>query len=63
MAFLAAGGVAYTGGGIIYTVEWPNPLPGKFGFHEIWHIFVMVAAALHYALMFYIVLPAARVTR
>ena len=36
--WLAIGGVFYTIGGAIFSVEKPNPLPGCFGFHEIWHV-------------------------
>lgn len=51
------GGVCYTGGGYIYTTEKPNPFPGKFGFHEIWHIAVVVGAFIHWCLMYFYVLP------
>ena len=34
---LAVGGAFYTIGGVAFTIERPNPWPGKFGFHEIWH--------------------------
>ena len=51
------GGVLYTAGGWVYTTEHPNPMPGKFGFHEIWHCAVLVAAACHWLLMFFYVLP------
>jgi len=51
------GGVAFTIGGYIYTTEEPNPIPGKFGFHEIWHVAVIVGAAFHYAVMYFYVLP------
>jgi hemolysin III len=50
-------GVVYTLGSVIYTKEAPNPLPGKFGFHEIWHLLVLVAAGLHFLLMYWYVLP------
>ena len=52
------GGVLYTAGGYVYTVERPNPFPHKFGFHEIWHVAVMLAAFSHYVLMYAYVLPA-----
>ena len=42
---------------MIYTLEEPNPVPGRFGFHEIWHVCVILAALSHYALMLFIVLP------
>lgn len=51
------GGVCYTGGGYIYTTEQPNPIPGRFGFHEIWHIAVIAGAFSHYCLMYFFVLP------
>merc|ERR1712176_117602 len=37
----AAGGVAYTAGGAVFVMQRPNPLPGRFGFHEIWHCAVL----------------------
>uniref|UniRef100_A0A6U1CTS6 Hemolysin III n=1 Tax=Rhizochromulina marina TaxID=1034831 RepID=A0A6U1CTS6_9STRA len=57
LSLLALGGVFYTVGGVVFSVETPNPVPGKFGFHEIWHIFVILGAALHWCLMFLYVLP------
>mmetsp|Transcript_5369 Transcript_5369/g.12201 ORF Transcript_5369/g.12201 Transcript_5369/m.12201 type:complete len:282 (-) Transcript_5369:265-1110(-) len=51
------GGVAYTVGGVVYTTERPNPIPGKFGFHEIWHVAVVLGAAIHYCVMYFYVLP------
>lgn len=51
------GGVLYTVGGAIFTLEQPNPVPGVFGFHELWHCFVILAAACHWALMYFFVLP------
>ena len=57
-ALLAAGGIAYSIGFVIFVAERPNPVPGKFGFHEIWHLLVVLAAFLHYLLMYFYVLPA-----
>ena len=51
------GGVLYTVGGYIYSTEQPNPVPGRFGFHELWHIFVILAAAAHWVMMYLYVLP------
>jgi hemolysin III len=42
------GGLCYTGGAIIYGLKRPNPIPGIFGFHEIWHIFVMAGSFCHF---------------
>lgn len=58
LALMASGGVVYSAGFVIFVVERPNPWPGVFGFHEIWHLMVVVAALLHYLLMYLYVLPA-----
>jgi hemolysin III len=57
-ALLAAGGLMYSAGFVIFVIERPNPVPGVFGFHEIWHLMVVAAAVLHYLLMYLYVLPA-----
>ncbi len=49
---LAIGGAFYSVGFIIYAVEKPNPRPGKFGFHEIWHSLVVIGALMHYLLIY-----------
>lgn len=46
-AWLVYGGVAYTVGAVVYGTKWPNPWPSNFGFHEIWHLFVMAGAFSH----------------
>jgi len=56
VALLVLGGVFYTIGGFIYSTEQPNPFPGRFGFHELWHIFVVLAAATHWLMMYNYVL-------
>jgi hemolysin III len=54
IAWLVAGGLIYSIGGIIYTLRKPNFHP-YFGFHELWHIFVLGGAACHYiAILLYI---------
>lgn len=57
LALLVIGGVLYSGGLVLFSREWPNPVPGKFGFHEIWHIIVAIAALFHYLFMYLYVLP------
>jgi hemolysin III len=54
---LALGGALYTAGLVLFALEWPNPFPGKFGFHEVWHIMVVLAAFCHYMFMYFFVLP------
>lgn len=48
LLWIAIGGLSYTLGAIIYAAKYPNPLPGKFGHHEIWHLFVMGGAFSHF---------------
>jgi hemolysin III len=43
-----AGGFFYTFGAVIYAIKKPNFFNGKFGFHEIWHVFVILGAFSHY---------------
>jgi hemolysin III len=49
LALLAAGGLAYTAGAIVYARRRPDPRPATFGYHEIFHVLVVVAAAAHFA--------------
>ncbi|MBN1533159.1 MAG: hemolysin III family protein [Spirochaetes bacterium] len=49
MLLLLAGGICYTAGALIYALKRPDPLPGRFGFHEVFHLFVLAGAAVHYA--------------
>lgn len=55
--WLAAGGVFYSVGAVIYALKWPDPLPDVFGFHEVWHLFVMAGSACHWWMMMGHVLP------
>lgn len=48
LVWLVGGGVVFTIGALIFGLERPNPVPGKFGFHEIWHCCVVAGAAAHY---------------
>ena len=48
LVWLIAGGLLYTIGAIIYWKKWPLGVPGKFGFHELWHVCVIGAVACHY---------------
>lgn len=52
IALLLAGGLSYTAGAVIYATKRPGiSIPG-FGFHEIFHIFVLAGSAFHVAFMF-----------
>jgi hemolysin III len=46
---VVTGGVVYTVGAVVYALKWPNPRPPTFGFHEVWHVFVLLGSALHFA--------------
>lgn len=54
---LGAGGVLYSIGALVYAIGRPNPVPGVFGYHEVFHALVLAAAALHYAVIAFAVLP------
>jgi hemolysin III len=46
--WLVLGGLFYSVGAIIYITKFQDFFPGKFGFHEVWHIFVILGALSHY---------------
>ena len=46
------GGLLYTIGAVIYAIKLPNPWPNFFGFHEIFHIFVMLGSVSHFWVMY-----------
>jgi len=48
IVWLIVGGVIYTLGAVVYAARIFNFIPEKFGFHEIWHIFVLIAAMAHF---------------
>ncbi len=54
---LLAGGIAYTIGAVVYARRRPDPVPGVFGYHEIFHALVIVAVACQYVTVAFFVLP------
>mgnify|MGYP001569014455 FL=1 len=46
--WIVIGGLFFTSGAVIYAKKKPNPFPGVFGFHEIWHLFVMAGTFSHF---------------
>jgi hemolysin III len=56
-AGLALGGLLYAVGAVVYASGRPNPWPKVFGYHEVFHALVIAAAALHYAVIAFAVLP------
>ncbi len=51
------GGVSYTIGAVIHAARRPDPWPEVFGYHELFHVFVLVALVLHFAAIAFVVLP------
>ena len=51
LILIAGGGILYTVGAVIFALGRPNPWPAWFGFHEIFHVFVIVAAIAHFVAM------------
>lgn len=48
LLLMLGGGLAYTGGAVIYARKRPDPWPRWLGFHGLWHVFVLVGAGLHF---------------
>jgi hemolysin III len=57
IATLLIGGLSYTIGAFIYAMRRPNPFPRVFGFHEVFHVFVIAGSLVHFALIAVYVLP------
>lgn len=51
IGWLLGGGLFYTVGGVLYGLKWPGKNNARFGFHEVFHIFVMCGSICHYMLM------------
>ncbi len=51
IAWLVAGGLAYSVGAVVYGAKRPDPFPKVFGYHELWHVFVLMGASAHYVLI------------
>ncbi len=55
LILLVAGGLAYTFGSVVLGLNRPNPFPRIFGYHEVWHVLVIVACACHYVIIYSVV--------
>jgi hemolysin III len=58
LALLVAGGLLYSAGAIVYATRRPDPWPRTFGFHEVFHTLVILAAAAHFTAIAGWVIPA-----
>ena len=56
---VAVGGLLYTVGALVYAFQRPDPAPRVFGYHEVFHALVILAAALQYAVIAFYVIPGA----
>ena len=56
---IAGGGALYITGAVVYASQRPDPSPAVFGYHEIFHVLVIAAAAAHFAAVAFFALPAA----
>jgi len=57
MMWLLIGGLFYTAGAVIYAIKKPDPWPRIVGFHEIFHLFVMMGTFSHFWMMYRYVMP------
>jgi hemolysin III len=55
--WIVLGGTFYTAGAVIYALKKPDPVPHVFGFHEIFHVFVMLGSLSHFLGFVRAVLP------
>jgi hemolysin III len=58
-SLVLAGGVLYTLGALVYVLRRPDPLPAVFGYHELFHVLTILAAACQYGAVAFFVLPSA----
>jgi hemolysin III len=63
VAVMILAGALYTAGAVIYARGRPNPIPGVFGYHEVFHALVLAAAGMQYGVIAFVVLPLAAGTR
>lgn len=59
--WLFAGGVFFTVGALVYIFKKPDWYPNVFGFHEVWHVFVILGCLCHFIVIAAYVAPAPRV--
>jgi hemolysin III len=58
-SLLAGGGLLYTAGAVVYATQRPDPNPAIFGYHEVFHAFVIAAALVHFSVIAFFALPRA----
>lgn len=48
LVLMLVGGIWFTVGALVYIIKRPNFFPGVFGFHELWHVFVILGCLSHF---------------
>ena len=59
VALVVAGGLLYTAGALVYAFKRPDPKPAVLGYHELFHLCTLAAAACQYVAIAFFVLPRA----
>lgn len=54
VGWLVAGGIVYSVGAVVYAIERPRLWPGRFGSHDLWHVFVLGGSACHFVMMLFV---------
>lgn len=49
---LAVGGIAYSIGALFYAFKWPKLKPAVFGYHELFHVFTVIGAVIHFVVIY-----------
>jgi hemolysin III len=57
LVWLLLGGIFFSVGALVYVTKRPNPCPGVFGFHEVWHVFVILGCLCHFVVVAAYVAP------
>ncbi len=52
LGFILAGGAVYTAGAVFYALKRPALFPAIFGYHELFHVFTIIGAALHFVVIY-----------
>jgi hemolysin III len=55
LTLIAIGGVAYSSGALAYAFKRPNPKPGVFGYHEVFHALTIIGASAHFVMVLLLV--------
>jgi hemolysin III len=58
VVLMVAGGLFYTAGAIVFASRRPDPRPEVFGYHEIWHSFMVAGASCHYVMILLVLVAA-----